>query len=102
MLVSWFDCVVCILQVRERLRAANERNIILEEELMLANQEVDLVYCLDEYYKVNFTTDNAFRPFLFVFLYLCTMNCSTGIEILISSSYTECRYCNIITISKAK
>ena len=27
-------------QVRERLRTAQERNIVLEDELMLANQEV--------------------------------------------------------------
>ena len=29
-------------QVRERLKAANERNLLLEEELLLANQEVTL------------------------------------------------------------
>ena len=28
------------IQVRERLRTAQERNIVLEDELMLANQEV--------------------------------------------------------------
>ena len=30
----------CLLQVRERLRSAQERNVMLEDELMLANQEV--------------------------------------------------------------
>ena len=30
----------CVLQVRERLRSAQERNVILEDELMLTNQEV--------------------------------------------------------------
>ena len=29
-----------LAQVRERLRTAQERNIVLEDELMLANQEV--------------------------------------------------------------
>ena len=29
-----------LVQVRERLRTAQERNIVLEDELMLANQEV--------------------------------------------------------------
>ena len=31
-------------QVRERLRTAQERNIVLEDELMLANQEVRQSY----------------------------------------------------------
>lgn len=34
--------IVFNIQVRERLRAANERNSLLEEELVLANQEVVL------------------------------------------------------------
>ena len=33
-----------LFQVRERLRSANEKNSILDEELVLANQEVGVAY----------------------------------------------------------
>ncbi len=38
--------LLCCPQVRERLRSAQERNVILEDELMLTNQEVGVVTLL--------------------------------------------------------
>ena len=40
LIVSLYLPLLLLPQVRERLRAANERNTLLEEELVLANQEV--------------------------------------------------------------
>ena len=38
--VMYFVLAQLISQVRERLRSANEKNVLLEDQLLMANQEV--------------------------------------------------------------